>query len=120
MRLLTRFAFLSPLFLFAHTAIAQTPTATTACPDGQYNLMVPLGSLSGCVTLGTYVTGLFQVLVGIAGVLAVVMLVICGIKLMTAEAVSSKEEARKCIYNAIFGLLLILGSWMLLNSINPL
>jgi hypothetical protein len=59
------------------------------------------------------------VLIGITGLLAVVMLVICGIKMMTTEAVSSKSEAKQCITNAIFGVIIALAAYLILNTINP-
>jgi type IV secretory pathway VirB2 component (pilin) len=97
---------------------ARTASAACASPD-QYELLVPIGSLSGCVDLGTYVKGMFETIIGIAGILAVVMIVICGIKLMTAGSAGGKSEAKDCITNALFGVLLAVGSWLILNTINP-
>lgn len=105
--------FALPFFL-AHTA-----EAACAGPD-QYQLLVPIGTLPGCVDLGTYVTGMFVTIIGIAGILAVVMIVICGIKLMASGSAGGKTEAKSCITNALFGVLLAVGSWLLLNTINPL
>ncbi len=88
--------------------------------DKTYTLIAPIGTLSGAVTLQTYLEGAFTTIIGIAGILAVLMLVICGIKLMGTGSVSAKSEAKQCIYNAIFGLLLALSSWIILNTINPM
>ncbi len=86
---------------------------------GEYELLAPVGSLSGCVDLGKYLAGVFQSAIGIAGILAVIMIVVCGIQLMAAGSVSGKSAAKECITNAIFGLLLAIGSWLILNTINP-
>jgi hypothetical protein len=51
--------------------------------------------------------------------LAVVMIVIGGIEYMTTELISGKEAGKERILHAIFGLLLALGAWTLLNQINP-
>ncbi len=107
------FLFTLPFFI-AHSAEA-------ACViPGQYELLVPIGTLSGCVDLATYVKGMFETIIGLAGILAVVMIVYCGIKLMTSGSAGGKTEAKTCITNALFGVLLAVGSWLILNTINPL
>jgi hypothetical protein len=42
-----------------------------------------------------------------------------GIEYMTSELVSSKEAGKERIRDALFGLLLALGAWTLLYTINP-
>lgn len=39
---------------------------------------------------------------------------------MTTGSVGGKNEAKECITNALFGLLLAISSWLILNTINPL
>lgn len=97
-----------PAVVFA----ADTPTT--------YTLMAPLGPLPGSLDLTTYLQGVMKVAIGIAGILAVIMLVYCGIKLMGTPSASGKSEAKECVWNAIFGVLLALGAWILLYTINPL
>jgi hypothetical protein len=48
------------------------------------------------------------------------MIVICGIRLMASGSAGGKSEAKSCITDALFGVLLAIGSWLLLNTINPL
>jgi cell wall-associated NlpC family hydrolase len=62
---------------------------------------------------------MIKIFIGLCAVLAVVMIVIGGIEYMTSELVSSKEAGKERIRGAIFGLLLALGAWTLLNQINP-
>ena len=114
MRFLFRLVYFFPLF-FAYTASAFAP-----CAVDHYELIAPFGSLPMCVDLQGYMQGIFTSAIGIAGILAVIMIVWCGIKLMTAGSVSGKNEAKECITNAIFGVLIAIGSWLLLNTINPL
>lgn len=85
-----------------------------------YHILQPIGTIiTGSMTLGDYVEKMFYLLIGVAGVLAVVMLVICGIKLMMSEGAGGREAAKKCIWAAIFGLLIAISAWLLLNTINP-
>jgi type IV secretory pathway VirB2 component (pilin) len=112
MTFMTKYALLS--FFFPSIAFAQSAPAT-------YTLMAPLGGvLEGSPNLTTYLQGIVQVTIGIAGILAVIMIVVCGIKLMGSPSASGKSEAKECVWNAIFGVLLALGAWILLNTINPL
>ena len=47
------------------------------------------------------------------------MIVMGGLEYMTSELISSKEEGKKKILGAIFGLVLALGAYILLFTINP-
>lgn len=70
-------------------------------------------------SLGGYITGLYKIVIGISIVLAVVLFMVAGLEWMTAEAVGKKEDAIKRINAVLFGLLLTIGSWLFLNTINP-
>lgn len=65
-----------------------------------------------------YLLNLYNIGIGIAGVLAVVMLVFGGIEYITSAVIDTKAEAKKRIWAALGGLLLALVSWLLLNTIN--
>lgn len=88
-----------------------------------YELLAPLPKIGKTFWiergLGNYINRVFMLAIGIAGVLAVIMIVIGGIQYMTTDIVFTKEEARKRIGGAIWGLLLALGTFMILNTINP-
>jgi type IV secretory pathway VirB2 component (pilin) len=86
--------------------------------QGTYELLAPLGPLSGSVTMSEYLSGIMQVVIGVAGIAAVVRIVWCGIQLMGTPSVSQRSASKECITNAILGLLLALGSWVILNTIN--
>ena len=68
---------------------------------------------------GVYLNVMIKIFLGIAGVLAVIMIVWGGIQYMTTELISSKEAGKDSIVNAIFGLVLALGAYLLLYTINP-
>ena len=68
------------------------PVAALAAP-ATYDLLAPVGTLPATVTLTEYLQGVFKTIVGIVGVLAVIMIVICGIRLMgSGSAGSSTSE----------------------------
>ncbi len=57
--------------------------------------------------------------VGLAAILAVVMLAIGGFKYMTSESIPNVGNAKEQITNAIVGLLIVLAAVLVLWTINP-
>ena len=47
------------------------------------------------------------------------MIIMGGLKYMTSDAISSKKAGADQIRNAVYGLLLALGAYMILYTINP-
>ncbi|GMQ95341.1 MAG: hypothetical protein BMS9Abin13_454 [Patescibacteria group bacterium] len=93
--------------------------ATQAFAQG-YVPLAPLPGVKAGTGLGEYIQTLFQIGIGIAGVLAVLMLVVAGIEYIGgAGNPAAKSDAKERIRNALFGLILALSSWLILNTLNP-
>ena len=95
------------------------------CKD-VYVLLAPLGKvgegltqIDANVTFSDYFKYIIRFVMGFGGVLAVVMIVIGGIQWMGTDSIFDKNEGRERIKNALFGLLLMLSAYTLLNTINP-
>jgi hypothetical protein len=73
----------------------------------------PTGDFDG------YINAIYAMFISIAALLAVVKIVIAGVKYMFSDIVTQKSEAKKDIQGAIFGLILILGAVLILTVINP-
>ena len=73
----------------------------------------------GSVDFTSYVGGWVKLLIGIAAVLAVIMIVIGGVQYMSTDAVSGKSDGREKITSALWGLLLAIVCYLILNTINP-
>ncbi len=90
-----------------------------------YNLLSPIDKgitsfdPSQDNALSKYLNIMIRVAIGIAAVLAMVMIVMGGIEYMTSDLVSSKEEGKKRIRNALLGLVIALSAFLILNTINP-
>ena len=70
--------------------------------------------------LADYISGLFRYAIPVAAVLAVVMMMIGGLQWLTSAGDSGKVgAAKKRITGAAVGLALILGSYLLLYTVNP-
>ena len=93
---------------------------TAGCVNGKLTTFDPTSGSDGKnAALGKYLNLMIKLIIGIAAVLAVVMIVVGGIEYMTSELISGKEAGRERITQAILGLLVALGAYALLNTINP-
>lgn len=114
---LTVFAFVLPLlfllfFFFSSPVLAQD----------SYQMLQPLPGVEPPTSEGGfmgYVVGMFNLLIGVAAVLAIIFIAIGGIQYITTDSISNKESGKQTINSAIFGLLLALASWLILYTINP-
>ncbi|MEK7512829.1 MAG: pilin [Patescibacteria group bacterium] len=67
----------------------------------------------------TFIEQLYQFGLGVAGILAVAMIVVGGIYYSLSGAVDKRSEGKDMILSALLGVVLLLGSYVLLNTINP-
>lgn len=71
-------------------------------------------------TFSEYLEKIYIIGIGLAGILAVLMIVIGGIQYIgSGMSPSGKSDAKDRITNAIMGLLLALLSYLILNTIDP-
>lgn len=83
---------------------------------------VPLTTIPGITDFtnaSSLVNGIVRIVIVAGALLAVVQIIRGGFIYITTEAVSSKGDAKKLISDALTGLLLILGSVLILTVINP-
>ena len=84
-----------------------------------YEPLAPLASNSNITSLGGYLSDLFLIGIGLAGVLAVIMLIIAGVQYIGgASSESARKDAKDRIWAAILGLLIALGAWIILTTID--
>ncbi len=62
---------------------------------------------------------LYAYLIGAAVILAVIMIVWGGLEYSTQDSVSKKSDGKSKIYNALFGLVLVLSPALVFSIINP-
>ncbi len=98
----------------------------------EYELLAPVPELSQnqngspcikdgkpCATTATYLPGLYKLMIMATTGLAVLLLIFAGIKYMSTDAFSEKGEAKGMISNVLWGLLLVMSGWIILNTVNP-
>ena len=78
-----------------------------------------LGSLTSTADTVGYLQKMIFFVIGLAIVLAILMIVWGGIQYMASEAFTEKQDAVNRMTMALFGLIIALGAYLLLNIINP-
>lgn len=87
------------------------------CPD---NSGFNLGSCPPSANIPDYINNLYKFAVGIAGLLALGMIIGGGVYYTVSAGSSDKQrEAKDMITSAVWGVVLLLGSYLILNTINP-
>lgn len=112
---------------FSVPTYAQTPSPAPA--NTKYQLLAPLPELctpgdTKCTVdttgnLSKYLNPMIKIFIGLCAVLSVVMIVVGGLEYMTSELISNKQAGKERIMQAILGLLIALGAYALLFTINP-
>lgn len=74
---------------------------------------------TGINELPGYLPNMFNLVIGLAAVIAVGWLIWGGVEYITTDSWTGKEEGKARIKNAIIGLLIIVMSWFILFTINP-
>jgi len=108
---------------------SQTPAPTTnAATQGDGNLdytpLEPLPGLNNIQSgrdrrLADMLQAVFRILISLGGFSAVIMLVFGGVTYMMSDVVHKKTTALKRIQAALWGILLLVASWLILKTINP-
>ncbi len=95
---------LIPIFAFAQT-------------DPVYLVGIPGVDIGA--DFNSYINALYKLSIAIAALLAVIKIIIAGLKWMLTDLVTSKEDAKKDIQGAVLGLLIIIAAVVILETINP-
>ncbi|MBI5045590.1 MAG: hypothetical protein HZC14_01120 [Candidatus Niyogibacteria bacterium] len=89
-----------------------------------YTFLAPLPGLEktieGSSLFSAYLSALFRFAIVIASILAVIVIIIAGLKYIGAAGNTAVvNDAKDQIYWAVLGLILALSSWLILSIINP-
>ncbi len=101
-------------------AKVEDPTKTIK----EYTVLAPLPGTTKnndnrTADLQSYIPGLFNLMIGLAAVLAVGWIIWGGIEYITTDSWSGKQDGKTRIWNAIRGLFIVICAWLILYTINP-
>lgn len=88
-------------------------------PQPDINLQVSIGGYK-VEGIEQYIVRIYSYFVGITGVVAGIMIIWAGVKWLTSGGIPDRiSDAKKKIGNALIGMVLVLGSYVILQTINP-
>lgn len=107
-----KFAPIKPILEIKIPTLQPFTTEGLEKPDAEGNIYFPF--------IGQYIVGIYKWLLLIAGIVATIMIILGGFTYLTSGGNATRAgEGKERIGSAIFGLILLLGSYMLLYLINP-
>jgi len=127
--LLKSFVFIC-LVIITATSVNYVMAASLTQVDNTYTPLAPLpcipggnvtcsSSVGSSLDFKTYVGYAFNLLMALGAVAAVLMITWGGFDYMTSDAIQGKKEGLNKIKNAVYGLLLVLCSILILRTVNP-
>lgn len=102
------------------SASIQITNAAPPEPLG-YTFLSPLPGLEGLdkPDLTKYIPAVINLVIGISVVLAFIMITFGGVMYATTDAIQNKTSGKEYIWNAVIGLILVIGAYAILWTINP-
>ena len=86
----------------------------------EYSPLIDMpGDLAGGNNIDSYINNLYVFTITIAGLLAVIKIIVGGVKWMMSDVVTQKAQAIKDIQSALLGLIIVLSAVVILSVINP-
>ncbi|MFH0828904.1 MAG: pilin [Candidatus Kerfeldbacteria bacterium] len=133
MKIIHRIAIISVaavcIFIVSFRTVNAQKTEEATCDPAKSLCFTPNVEIPGLFTgtktvdetlFGTYVSSFYIFFAGVAGILAVVMIMWGGFHYITSLGNPQRmKEGKDIINNAIIGLILVLTSYLLLRTINP-
>ncbi len=100
----------------------QSPVKYNFCfpKEAAVKLQVNIGTLTQASSLTQYIPAVYNYLVSIVSIVAIIMIMVGGLRYLTAGGnPSAITSAKETILGAVIGLFLTLGSYVILQTINP-
>lgn len=117
-KLIISFFILFPSLIFAQTT--------------EYQLLEPLPCIQGTgqtcdtetglvkkINPETFIAYVYKFSFAFASVAAVIVIMYAGFEYATTDIIGNKSDAKKRIWNAIYGLIILFASYLILNTIDP-
>ena len=89
-------------------------------PHEPIDLQIELGSTGSVTDVAEYIALAYRYILGIGGILAVIVVIAGGFIYITAGGNTSKfDQAKQYIGGAVVGTILLFGSYLILDTLNP-
>jgi hypothetical protein len=106
-----------PLTILTFLVIFLVPGVLLA--QSVYQPLVGVPGINPSSDFGTYINALYALSISVAALLAVIKIIIAGMKYMLSDIVTSKQDALSDIRGSITGLIVVISAVLILTVINP-
>lgn len=96
-----------------------TPTLGVEIPGGSLSAPTKEGDYVVISFLGQYINAIYRYAVTIVLIAAIVMVVYGGFRYLVGASIGDIQAGKKIIIDALMGMLIVLGAYMILNTVNP-
>jgi hypothetical protein len=100
------------------TTLFLIPTTIASADQLSYTPIVGIPGVSSG-NFDSYITSLYAISISVAALLAVIRVIVAGVKWMLTDVVTSKSEAKKDITSSLLGLIIVMAAVLILTVINP-
>ena len=69
--------------------------------------------------IGDYIIGIYKFMLAAGAIIAVVLIMISGVEYMVKAGAGQVQQAKERIRNSLIGIVILLSSYVLLNTVNP-
>jgi len=113
------------LFISTLSFIPQPTFAAATTAPAEYTMLAPIPGLTNpsgdgkTTNLATFLPAVVKLMIGLATAFALLRIFQGGIQYLSTDAFSGKSAGKETITNALIGLLLTIGAYTLLYTINP-
>lgn len=105
---------------FVHAAEEEIrPRLTIPIPTVSFSKVSKTGEYLSVPWLAEYFGGIYRYASGVVGIIAGTMIIVGGFQYLTGGSSDRISAARQRIQNATIGMLLVLGAYVLLATVNP-
>jgi hypothetical protein len=95
------------------------PVLALAADTLIYKPLVGIPGIGDASSFGSYINALYGLSIAVAALMAVIKIIIAGVKYMLSDVVTSKQEAIGDIKGSLLGLLVVISAVLILTIINP-
>ncbi len=96
------------------------PTSFILAQSLKYEPLIGIPGLgNGELDFGKYINALYALSISVAALMAVIKIIIAGVKYMLTDIVTSKSDAINDIRSSILGLIVVISAVLILTVINP-
>ncbi len=102
----------------AHAQIDKNLETELGSKEGLYQKLSPIKDPSGAITIGSLIETIINIILYVAGIVAVIYLLYAGIAYITSAGDEAKAtKARQGIINAVIGIIIILLAFVIEGAV---